>query len=112
MSVSTFDIEKSSLKTRLRRAERVQRMRAVGLVLPLFLFILLVFVVPIIILMTRAVDNPEIAESMPKTMMALSDWDGADLPGEPVYAAFADDLRAAQKNKTTGLVGKRLNYEI
>lgn len=112
MSVSTFDIEKSSLKTRLRRAERVQRLRAVGLVLPLFLFILLVFVVPIVILMTRAVENPEIAESLPKTVMALSDWDGAELPGEPVYAAFAEDLRAAQKNKTTGLVGKRLNYEI
>jgi putative spermidine/putrescine transport system permease protein len=96
----------------LRRAERVQRLRAIGLVLPLFLFILLVFVVPIVILMTRAVDNPEIAESMPQTVAALEDWDGVDLPGEPVFAAFAEDLRAAQKNKTTGLVGKRLNYEI
>lgn len=112
MSVSTFDIEKSSLKARLRRAERVQRLRAIGLVLPLFLFILLVFVVPIIILMTRAVENPEIAESMPKTVAALAEWDGVDLPGEPVFQAFAEDLREAQKNKATGLVGKRLNYEI
>src|SRR5690606_28758937 len=69
-------------------------------------------VVPIIILMTRAVDNPEIADSLPRTTAALEDWDGTDLPGEPVYAAFAEDLRESQKNRTTGLAGKRLNYEI
>lgn len=112
MTASTFDIEKTSLKARLRRAERVQRLRAMSLVLPLFLFILLVFVVPIVILMTRAVDNPEIADNMPKTVAALAEWDGTDLPGEAVYAAFAEDLRETQKTKNTGLVGKRLNYEL
>lgn len=112
MSVSTFDIEKTSLKSRLRRAERMQRLRALGLVLPLFLFILIVFVTPIVILMTRAVENPEIADNMPRTVAALADWDGIDLPGEPVFTAFAEDLRETQKNKATGLIGKRLNYEI
>lgn len=112
MSVSTFDIQKSSLKARLRRAERMQRMRAIGLVLPLFLFIVLVFVVPIVILMTRAVDNPEIADNMPRTISALADWDGETLPDEAVFAALAEDLRETQKNKTTGLIGKRLNYEL
>lgn len=112
MTVSTFDIEKTPLKARLRRAERMQRLRAIGLVLPLFLFILLFFVMPIVILMTRAVDNPEIADNMPKTIAALGDWDGTDLPDEAVYAAFAEDLRETQKTKSTGLIGKRLNYEL
>lgn len=112
MSVSTFDIEKTSLKSRLRRAERMQRLRAIGLVLPLFLFILIVFVAPIVILSTRSVDNPEIAENMPLTAAALTEWDGADVPSEAVFAAFAEDLRASQKSKNTGLIGKRLNYEI
>lgn len=112
MSATTFDLVQSSLKARLRRAERMQRLRAGLLVLPLFLFVLLVFLVPIVILMTRAVDNPEIADNLPRTIEALAEWDGTDLPGEPVFAAFAEDLRETQKTKNTGLVGKRLNYEI
>ena len=112
MSATTFDLVESSLKARLRRAERMQRLRAGLLVLPLFLFVLLIFLVPIVILMTRAVDNPEIADNLPRTIEALAEWDGADLPGEPVFAAFAEDLRETQKTKNTGLVGKRLNYEI
>ncbi len=112
MSVITVSEDRATLKSRLRRAERMQRLRALGLVLPLFIFILLAFVVPIAILLTRAFDNPEIAANMPLTTAALREWDGKDLPGEPVYAAFAEDLRAAQKSKTTGLLGKRLNYEL
>jgi len=112
MSVTTYSEDRSTLKARLRRAERMQRLRALGLVLPLFLFILVVFVTPIAILLTRAVDNPEIADNLPLTTTALKDWDGKDLPGEPVYAAFAEDLKAAQKSKATGLLGKRLNYEM
>jgi putative spermidine/putrescine transport system permease protein len=112
MSVSTISDERIPLKTRLRRAEFRQRLRAMGLVLPLFLFILITFVAPIIILMTRAVENPEIADNLPRTITALRDWDGTDLPDEPVFAAFAEDMIDAQKNKATGLVGKRLNYEL
>ena len=99
MSVTTVSEDRTTLKSRLRRAERMQRLRALGLVLPLFLFILVVFVTPIAILLTRAVDNPEIAENLPLTSAALKDWDGKDIPGEAVYAAFAEDLKAAQKSK-------------
>jgi putative spermidine/putrescine transport system permease protein len=111
MSVS-FSDDRSTLKSKLRRAERMQRLRALGLVVPLFFFILIVFVTPIVILLTRAVDNPEIADNLPRTTAALNGWDASDLPGEPVYAAFAEDLRNAQKSKATGLLGKRLNYEL
>ncbi|WP_374383278.1 ABC transporter permease [Dongia sp.] len=112
MSVTTVSEDRATLKSRLRRAERMQRLRALGLVLPLFLFILVVFVTPIAILLTRAVDNPEIADNLPLTTTALKDWNGTDVPDEAVFAAFAEDLKAAQKSKATGLLGKRLNYEL
>ncbi len=112
MTATTFSSDQSSLKAKLRRAERVQRLRAVGLVAPLLLFIIVTFIIPIALLLTRAVENPEIYENMPRTVAALEGWTGTDLPEEAVFAAFAEDLRAAQKNKTTGLIGKRLNYEI
>lgn len=112
MSISAVSGDGISLKARLRRAERAQRLRAIGLVMPLFLFILVVFAVPIAILLTRSVNNPEIIQSMPLTSAALAQWDGTDLPGEDVFAAFATDLAAAQKNKTAGIIGQRLNYEI
>ncbi len=100
------------LKDKLRRVERVQKLKAMGLVAPLFLFIVVSFVVPIGLLMFRSVENPEIAANLPRTIHALQGWDGSGLPGEEVYAAFAADLKETQANKITGIVGKRINYEI
>lgn len=100
------------LKVSLRRAERKSRMRSLMLVAPLLLFILGLFVLPIVLLLERAVDSPEVAQTLPKTIAALQAWDGAAVPDEAVFAALAEDLRQAQKDRTTGLVGKRLNYEI
>ncbi len=100
------------LRNRLRRVERSQRLKAMGLVAPLFLFIVVTFILPIGFLMFRSIDNPELVEHMPRTVAALRSWDGADLPGEEVYAAFVADLKEMQANKTAGVVGKRINYEI
>jgi len=100
------------LKARLRRAERKRKLHAVALVLPLFLFILVTFILPMVVLMFRSVDNPEIVSTLPNTVAALQEWDGEGIPEEPVFAALAADLKEAQKNKTTGLVGKRINYEL
>ncbi|GIK96827.1 MAG: polyamine ABC transporter substrate-binding protein [Alphaproteobacteria bacterium] len=102
----------SRLKAQLRRAERKRKLQAVGLVLPLFLFIVVTFIVPMVVLMFRSVDNPEIVSTLPNTVAALEDWDGEGIPDEPVFAALAADLKQTQKDKTTGLVGKRINHEI
>ncbi len=102
----------SRLKAQLRRAERKRKLQAVGLVLPLFLFIVVTFIVPMVVLMFRSVDNPEIVSTLPNTVAALEDWDGQGIPDEPVFAALAADLKQTQKDKTTGLVGKRINHEI
>lgn len=67
---------------------------------------------PILYLLVTAVGNPETREVLPRTLVALEGWDGASTPAEPVYAAFAADLKVAKDNSTAALVGKRLNYEI
>lgn len=100
------------LKVALARAERRERLKALGLVLPLFGFIVLSFVVPILVMLYNSVYDPDVSENMPQTVQALKTWDGKELPSEDVFAAFVADLGVAQKNKQTALIGKRLNYEI
>ena len=100
------------LKVALARAERRERLKALGLVLPLFAFIVLSFVVPILVMLYNAVYDPDVSKNMPLTVQALHEWDGKELPPEDVYAAFVADLKAAQQAKQTALIGKRLNYEI
>jgi putative spermidine/putrescine transport system permease protein len=104
--------DRDALKRRLRAVERKRRIRALALVAPLFLFILLSFVIPIGDLLRNAVYDPSIHKLMPNTVSALADWDGKDVPGEAAFAALATDLAAAQKEKSIALIGKRLNYEI
>jgi len=100
------------LKKKLREAERRERLKAVSLVVPLFLFIVLTFLTPIVVMLYNAVYDPDVADNLPQTVAALKTWDGKDVPGEEVFAALAADLKVAQTNKTITLVGKRLNYEL
>lgn len=100
------------LKTKLRQAERREVLRAFGLIAPLFLFIVISFLIPIIIMLKNAFYDPDVRDSLPQTIQLLSQWDGKDVPSEDVFAAFAAELKAASKAKTLALVGKRLNYEI
>ena len=100
------------LKVKLRRVERIERLKAIGLVAPLFAFIVVTFAIPIAYMLYYAVDNPELHQNLPRTAAVLPDWDGEDLPSESAFEALALDLRDAQENKTVALIGKRLNYEI
>ena len=101
-----------SLKQRLSRAERFNRLKAQALILPLVLFLLLIFLLPIAMLLYKSVGNPEVVGSMPLTVEAIAQWDGKDLPGEPVYQALTQDLTAARKNQTLGDLSKRLSMEL
>jgi putative spermidine/putrescine transport system permease protein len=96
----------------VRRAERPLRAKALLLAAPALLFLLVTFVLPIGTLLQKAVANPEVGEVLPGTLAALQGWDGASVPGEPVFTALAADLRRAQSDKTAAQLGKRLNYEL
>jgi putative spermidine/putrescine transport system permease protein len=100
------------LKRQLAMAERRGTLRAFLLILPLLLFIFITFAAPVVLLLTRAVYDPSIADTLPRTVAALKDWDGAELPGEEAFAALVADLKSVQESNTAALVGKRLNYEI
>jgi putative spermidine/putrescine transport system permease protein len=110
--MTAIDIERVNIFMAVRRAERPARRAAFSLALPLVAFLLVVFVAPILYLLVTAVGNPETRQVLPQTLVALEGWDGASTPAEPVYAAFAADLKIAKDNSTAALLGKRLNYEI
>ncbi len=100
------------LKLALKRAERSRNLKALALVAPLFLFILLTFAAPIGLLLFRAVHDPDLMNNLPATTEAIKAWNGQGIPDEPIYAALAADLKKAQEDKTAGQIGKRLNYEL
>ncbi|AIO69662.1 ABC transporter permease [Burkholderia oklahomensis] len=101
-----------SLKRELKAAEARKRAMALLLVAPLAIFLLLVFVVPIGALLTRAVQNPEIATALPHTVAALADWDRKAPPGDAAYVALAADLTQAADGEAMGALARRLNTEI
>jgi len=101
--------DRGALKKQLRRVQRIGKLKAVGLIAPLFVFLLVVFIAPIAILLTRSVDNREVPAVLGKTAAAIAGWDSKELPSEAVYAAFISDLEAAPRG-TVAELAKRLNY--
>ena len=103
----------SSLKASLERSLRRRKRNALLLVSPLFLFILITFLVPIFDMLVRSVDNKITTEILPTTVPLLAKWDSntGKLPDEPVFKAFISDAQKAAKAKTINRLGKRLNYE-
>ncbi|TMJ35482.1 MAG: ABC transporter permease [Alphaproteobacteria bacterium] len=100
------------LKLQLKVAERRGKLRALMLVAPLFLFVFISFVIPIVLMLKNAIYDPDISNNLPQTTALLADWDGKELPSEAVYAALAGDFRGSEQAKTSALIGKRMNYEI
>lgn len=102
------------LKVSISRAMRAQKLRALMLVAPLFLFILISFVAPIADMLFRSVENNLIPDTLPQTVVALQSWDenSGEAPDEDVFAAFAADFKAAAEAKTHTRIGSRLNYEM
>ncbi len=99
------------LKQKLAQTQRQAQMKALALIAPLFLFIVISFLVPIGSMLVNAFYDPDIRDTMPNTVSAISNWDGKAIPDEAVFAAFAVDMKAAHKAKSSALIGKRLNYE-
>lgn len=117
MSRATDEVMRTAdgvpLKTSLQRALLRNRVRALLLVTPLLGFLLVAFLLPIGDMLFRGVDNRIVASVLPRTAVAVQDWnpDGADLPDERVFEALVHDMQAAFKDRTLGRVARRLNYE-
>jgi len=108
-----FAADGTPLKTSLNRSLRQQKMRALLLIAPLLVFILVAFIMPIFSMLSRSVENDLVSQTLPQTVQALKSWDAlsGELPPEAVYAAFASDIQKAAKAKVHTKVGLRLNYE-
>ena len=97
------------LKVSLRRAERINKFRAFALVLPLTLFIVITFVIPIIAMLTRSVDDKQINTVFPKTFEIYKQWDRKELPTEEMYATMFGEIVNADK-RAIGKASTRMNY--
>jgi len=101
------------LKRSLAKALRREKTRALLLISPLLVFVLISFIFPIASMLFRSVENDIVADTLPQTVVALAKWDSTkgELPGEDVYAGLAADLVVAVAAKAHTRLGTRLNYE-
>ncbi|WP_230370635.1 hypothetical protein [Paludibacterium denitrificans] len=100
------------LKIKLAKERRLKQFKAMSLVAPLAIFLLLTFIIPIAMLLYRSVDNPEIVTALPNVSRQIASWDKRALPPEAVFVAMAKDLAQAKEDKTVFNVAKRLNMDI
>lgn len=99
------------LEVSLRKAERKNKLKAALLVGPLFVFILITYLIPIADMLFRSVDDRMITKLLPKTFIELEKWDGKALPQENVYEALYRDFYPLAIAKESGKLFQRLNYE-
>jgi len=102
----------TSLQRSLSLAERRRKWRAFALTLPLLVFLLLTFLVPIAALLKRAVENPEVAASLSRTVAALENWDRSSTPPPEAFAAIVADLGAMADRSEAGALARRLNTAV
>jgi len=100
------------LSRALARSSRRARRRVFLLVLPLLLFILLTFVVPIGQMLQRSVKNDGFSANMPQMTAWFQANPRGTEPDEAAWGALASDLEAAAKGRTIGIVGTRVNYDL
>ncbi len=109
--------DSANLKARLRRATARSRRNAFLLTAPLLLVLTVTFIVPILDMLFRSIDDPVVGRALTRTPEALADWNAADgLPPEEVYAALVADLAGLRTGGGDGkaLIGRfatRLNFE-
>ena len=100
------------LKVALAAAQSRAKRRAFLLVLPLLLFIVITFALPIGQMLQRSFYHDGFSKASP----ALGAWFAANPagtePGEAAYAALASDLLFMKENRLAGEAGTRINYSV
>lgn len=112
MTATLSESDTRAIRSAMRKADRRRKLRAFFLVAPLVLFLLVIFIIPIGALLERAIDNPEVIHSLPRTLAALKSWDKTSAPAPAAYDALAEDLTKVRNTASAGSLARRLNYEI
>lgn len=94
------------------RSERSRKIRAAGLVLPLVLFLSVIFLGPLAVFLSRSVDDGLVGPVLPNTIGALAGWDGKAMPSEAVFAALILDLKGVSSPQLVARAATRLNYAL
>ena len=99
------------LEQSLKKAERINKIKAFLLVAPLLLFLLITYIFPIGEMFSRSIDDKMITNMLPKTFKAMESWDGQELPSEEVFESFLIDYQVLIDAKIQGKLTQRLNKE-
>ena len=101
------------LKISLARAQRHSKYIAFLMVLPLLIFILIAFLIPIVDMLLLSVDNSITKDILPKSVQTLQSWDetSGELPDEFIFAAMVEEIKKAKAAREHTKIGSRLNYE-
>lgn len=102
---------KSDLRRRLRRVERLREARALALAMPALLFLIAALIAPLVFFMSRAADNSDLVDHLPRTSHALSGWDGSGLPPEQIQQTLAEELAGLSGTPALAVLARRLNYQ-
>ena len=82
-------------------------------ILPLLLFVLVTFAAPVVLLLTRAVYDPSIADTLAANRRRPAATGTArTCPMKPPMRRWSQDFKKVAEDNTAAFVGKRLNYEI
>lgn len=105
---------RAEIGRRLRRSLRRQKLGALLLIAPLLAFVLVTFMAPIADMLFRSVENQIVADTLPRTISALGEWDDEEgqIPDEEAFFGLYLDLSLAAEKKRHTRVGSRLNYEL
>ena len=97
------------LKVSLQKAEKRNKIRAILLVAPLLVFILVTFLIPIGDMLLRSVDDSYINTVFPKTFKEYKNWDRQDLPSEELYKTMFFEVKESE-GFAIGKASTRMNY--
>lgn len=103
-------VDGTPLKQALVRAMRRAKINAFLLVVPLLLFVVVTFAMPIGQMLYLSINNPVFSDHMPRVTAYLKAHPDVGVPGEDGFEALALDLADAKKNRTIGRIGTRINY--
>ncbi|RBO95680.1 ABC transporter permease [Pseudochrobactrum asaccharolyticum] len=86
-----------------------KNIRAMLLIAPLFVFILLFFIWPLGVMMKQAVSDTAVLQVLPRTVEAVKTYNGNDAPTPEMKQALVDDLKASTDQLAMGDMIRRLN---
>lgn len=103
-----------SLASAHQKSSSQKRLISVMLLLPLLIYTSVFFILPIGMMLYRAVSNPEMMHAFPRTVQALEQDRQvvqSGVPSDTVFEALEQDLTHVENLGVIGEAARRMNYE-